>query len=102
LELLDLKNALSMEDMVAFEGGPDGRGGFVIVILADGTHFVIRYFVDFAFVAADFVSFNEFFLAMVAEIQMTEIVFGQFGNEDGCNEKWISSVFGSGSGRHNI
>ena len=51
LELLDLKNALPMEDMVAFEGGPDGRGGFMVVVLTDGTHFVIRYFVDFAFVA---------------------------------------------------
>jgi len=82
-----------VEDMVAFEGCPDGRGGIVIIVLTDGTHFMIRYFIDFAFVAADFVSFNEFFLAMHAEIQMTEIVFGQPGNEDGRNEKWISSVF---------
>jgi hypothetical protein len=52
LELLDLKNALFMEDMVAFEGGPYGSGGFVIVVLADGTHFFIRYFVDFACIAA--------------------------------------------------
>jgi hypothetical protein len=52
LERLDLKNAVSVEDMVAFEGGPDGSGGFVIIVLADGTHFTIRYFVDFAFVAA--------------------------------------------------
>jgi len=41
-----------MENVVAFEGGPDGSGGFVIVVLADGAHFMIRYFVDFAFVAA--------------------------------------------------
>jgi hypothetical protein len=102
LKWLDLKDTMFVEDVVAFERGPDGRGGFMVVVLTDGTHFVIRYFVDFAFVAADFVSFNEFFLAMVAEIQMTEIVFGQPGNEDGCNEKWISSVFGSGSGRHNV
>jgi len=49
---LDLKDAFTMENVVAFEGGPDGSGGFVIVVLADGAHFMIRYFVDFAFVAA--------------------------------------------------
>jgi hypothetical protein len=70
-----------MKDMVAFEGGPDGRGGFVIIVLADGAHFMVRYFVDFAFITTYFVSFNKFFLAMVAEIQMTKIVFGQLGNE---------------------
>ena len=47
----DLKNAFTMENMVAFEGGPDRSGGFVIVVLADGAHFMIRYFIDFAFVA---------------------------------------------------
>lgn len=41
-----------MEDVIAFERGPDGGGGFVIIVLADGAHFFICYFVDFAFVAA--------------------------------------------------
>ena len=91
-----------MENMVAFEGGPDGSGGFVIVVLADGAHFFICYFVDFTFIAAYFVSFDKFFMAMHAEIQLTEIVFGQFGNECGGNKKWIGSFFGSGGRCHNI
>jgi hypothetical protein len=57
-----------MEDMFAFECGPDGRSFFVIFILADGTHFMVRYFINFTCIAALFASFNEFFIAMVAEI----------------------------------
>jgi hypothetical protein len=93
---------MSVEDMVALERGPDRRGGFMIVVLANGTHFMIRYFVDFAFVATYFVSFDEFFMAMHAEIQMAEIVFGQPSNEGGGNEKWVSSIFGAGRRRHNV
>jgi len=91
-----------MKDVFAFEGGPDGRGRIMIFVLANGAHFTIRYFTDLACITTFFASFNEFFIAMITEVQMIEIVFGELGNEGSSNKKRFSSFFGYGSHCHNI
>jgi len=74
----------------------------MIFVLANGAHFTIRYFTDLACITAFFASFNEFFIAMITEVQMIEIVFGKFRNKGRGNKKWLSSFFGYGSHCHNI
>jgi hypothetical protein len=74
----------------------------MIVVLANGAHFTIGYFTDLACIATFFASFNEFFIAMITEVQMIEIVFGELGNQGGSNKKRFSTFFGSCGRRHDV